>query len=261
MMSLVTDILTYDQIHDLWGAGYTIVPRNTDPFEIDPKLIPHGMSYQWNPLKADSLEVNMDGWKPVPFSRHEGVFAPWGMSGHIYRDGLGLFEKPKAEVDNELRRSRTRAEQNAADWATKAAALGFAGAVRVATQTEPGKLDSDEMRPIGESIYANPSTKALETTVGIPRDMTPHIASIFKERDRLEAEVVRKDRTLAPGPIADKFYAAVEADKGAPWWPTLRAILLPIAVDNVRAALRDEGLKIVGSGFDPEAMKKDTTDE
>jgi hypothetical protein len=240
-MSLVTDILTYDQLHDLWGAGFTIVRRNPDPFEIDPKLIPVGMAYQWNPIKSDGPEVlQPTGWTPVPYSRHEGVFAPWGMPGDVQRGGLMLCERPKVHVELQREAARAAANKMVDDWAAKAAAEGITGTVRVATQTEPGKLDSDEMRPIGESIYANPSTRAIETTVGIPRDMTPHIASIFKERDRLEAEVVRKDRTLAPGPIADKFYAAVEADKGAPWWPTLRAILLPIAVENVRAALKED---------------------
>ena len=136
-MSLVTEILTYDQIHDLWGAGFTIVRRNADPYEIDPKLIPRGMSYQWNPIQQDALKVNMEGWTPVPFSRHEGVFAPWGMPGDIYRDGLVLCEKPKAEVDHELARSRTKARQNVDDWVAKNGALGFTGSVKVGTQTKP----------------------------------------------------------------------------------------------------------------------------
>jgi len=235
-MSLVTEILTYDQIHDLWGAGYTIVKRSADPFEVDPKLIPHGMAYQWN----DSPEK--PGWSPVPFSRHEGVFGPYGMSGWIYRDRLFLCERPKAEVDHELERSRTKALQNVDDWVAKNGALGLTGSVRVGTQTKPGELDTLEERKVGadalDVFVQIGSTKTIETIVAVPKDMTPHIGAIFKERDRLEAEVVRKDRTLAPGPIADKFYAAIDADKAAPWWPTLRAILLPIAVDNVRLALR-----------------------
>ena len=45
--------------------------------------------------------------------------------------------------------------------------------------------------------------------------------------------------TLKPGKIADLFHAAVEDNErdgtSFQWWPTLRAILLPMAVDNVRA--------------------------
>lgn len=237
-MSAVTEILTADQLHDLWGAGYTVVRRPVDPLEIDPKLIPAGMSYQWN----DPRNAN-EGWREVPYSRHEGIFAPWGTPGSIEVGRLYLCERPRVEVEFKREQARTRAQQQVDDWATKNAAEGFTGSVRTAVQTKLGELDSDEMRPIGEAVYANPATKSLETTVEIPRDMTSHIASIFKERDRLEAEVVRKDRTLAPGPIADKFYAAVKAKERdgtlVQWWPTLRAILLQIAVDNVRAALKE----------------------
>lgn len=237
--SLVNDILTYDQLHDLWGAGYTIVKRNSDPFEIDPKLIPRGMSYQWNPLKPDhAVEVAADGdWKPVPFSRHPGVFAPWGMSGFIYRDGLGLFEKPTVVVDFHREAAKAAATKLVDDWAAQAKADGLVGHIKVGDE----RLEvSDVAISEGGDMAQVGATKTIETIVAIPKDMAPHIAAIFKERDRLEAEVVRKDRTLAPGPIADKFYAEVQANKAAPWWPTLRAILLPIAVDNVRASLKKE---------------------
>lgn len=247
-MSLVTEILTYDQLHDLWGAGFTIVRRNADPYEIDPKLIPRGMAYQWNPISGYDVASDSHpfGWKSVPYSRHEGVFAPWGTSGVIQRGGLELCERPKAEVDHQLERSRTKALQNVDDWVAKNGALGFTGSVKVGTQTKPGQLDTLEERNVGSDAPGDfvqiGSTKTIETIVAIPKDMTPHIAAIFKERDRLEEGIVRKDRTLAPGPIADKFYEAVAANErdGTPfqWWPTLRAILLPIAVDNVRLALR-----------------------
>jgi hypothetical protein len=236
-MSLVTEILTYDQIQDLWGAGYTIVKRPADPFEVDPKIIPHGMAYQWN----DTPEK--PGWSPVLFSDHDGVFGPVGMTGYVYRDNLFLCKRPKAEVETELKRNAARANVLVDGWVQRTAELGITGAVRTVAQDSDGKFEVQLEKQVGAAVtdaVEIPRTRTIETTVGIPRDMTPHIATIFKERDRLEAEVVRKDRTLAPGPIADKFYAAIEADKGAPWWPTLRAILLPIAVDNVRKSLREE---------------------
>lgn len=249
-MSAVTEILTADQLHDLWGAGFTIVQRPVDPFEIDPKLIPRGMSYQWNPidLLRDPGQCRPDGWTAVPYSRHEGVFAPWGTPGNIEVGGLQLCEKTKAEVEHNLERTRARSEQLVQDWATKAATEGITGSVRVGTQSVEGKLDTLNQLDIGaaagmepiKDFVEIPRTRTIETTVGVPPEMSPHLKAIFEERDRLEADVVRKNRTLKPGPIADKFYAAVEADKGAPWWPTLRAILLPIAVDNVRAALKKE---------------------
>jgi hypothetical protein len=244
-MSLVTEILTYDQIHDLWGAGFTIVRRNSDPFEIDAELIPLGMSYQWNPITPDGLRVEQEGWKPVPYSRHPGVFAPWGMSGFITRDGLALEEKPQVVVDLHRGAARAAAERQVSDWADKAAADGLSGSARIGTQTKPDMLDTLEQRilrsgDIGVGYVERLSTKTVETTAKIPADMFEHMADIFAERDRLEAEVVRKDRTLKPGLIADRFYAEIDADKGAPWWPTLRAIILPIAIDNVRANLKKD---------------------
>lgn len=241
-MSLVTAIISYNDLHDLWGAGYTIVKRGHDPFEIDPKLIPKGMSYQWNPIKGDTPDVmHPEGWNPVPYSRHEGVFAPWGTTGFITRDGLALGEKPQVVVDLHRGAAKAAAAKLVDDWAAKAAADGISGTVTVATQTVEGKLDSIEHRDVGDvDAIQIGATKTIETVVAIPRDMIPHMSAIFAERDRLEAEVVRKDRTLAPGAIADKFYTAIDADRGAPWWSTLRAIILPIAIENVRANLKKD---------------------
>lgn len=236
-MSLVTEILTTDQLNELWRCGYTITRRQNDPFEIDPKLIPRGMSYQWNSVTLNGKDLP-EGWTPVPFSRHEGVFAPWGTPGDAHIGALVLVEKARDEVEHNLARAQTKAHQLVDDWATKAAALGMSGSVRVGTQTVEGKLDTlKEIEVKPGSVVEIPRTRTIETTVEIPKDMqTPDLLqAIFKERDRLEGEVVRKNRTLKPGPIADKFYAAIDADKGAPWWPTLRAILLPIAVENVRS--------------------------
>lgn len=259
-MSLVTAIISYNDLHDLWGAGFTIVRRNSDPFEIDPKLIPKGMSYQWNPIKGDGPDVvQPEGWNPVPYSRHEGVFAPWGTTGSITRDGLALGEKPQVVVDLHRGAARAAAAKLIDDWATKTGAAGLSGSVTVATQTVEGKLDTIERRDVGdvEAIQIG-ATKTIETIVAIPREMIPHMGAIFAERDRLEAEVVRKDRTLAPGAIADKFYAAIDADKAAPWWPTLRAIILPVAIENVRLALR-AGQPNSDVNVHPD--RKDSTDE
>lgn len=246
--SIVNDILTYDQLHDLWGAGFTIVRRNPDPFEIDAKLIPRGMSYQWNVIdpKREPGQERTDGWNPVPFSRHPGVFAPWGDTGVVQRDGLELCEKPQAVVDLHRGAARAAADKLISNWAKEAAADGLSGFIRLGNQTALGKLDNLTTLDVGkdDSFVQIGATKTIETTVGIPKDMVPHMAAIFAERDKIEAEVVRKDRTMAPGLISDKFYLAIDKDPGAPWWPTLRAIILPIAIDNVRANL-----------------KKDTTDE
>jgi len=242
-MSAVTDILTIDQLHDLWGAGYTVALRSGDPYDIPLTMIPRGMSYQWNPISPDvEVKEAASGWTPVPYSRHEGVFAPWGTPGDVERGGLRLCEKSAEIVSRAQAQARTKAQQNIDDWRMRAAAIDLTGDVRIGTQSETGKLDTLEEHEIGKppaSVFKRQSTKTIETIGPIPKDMAPYIDRIFKERDRLESEVVRKDRTLAPGPVADQFYAAMDANKGAPWWPTLRAILLPIAVGNVRKSLKE----------------------
>jgi hypothetical protein len=228
-MARVSEIVSRDLLHDLWGAGYTIVARPRDPFEIDPKLIPRGMAYQWCPidLARDPGSERPGGWQPVPYARHEGVFAPWGTPGDVQIGQLELCERPAEMVVAVLGAAQAQAQQNVADWAKRAGAAGLTGEVKVGeTHTLVGASGPDP--------YLRNDTKTIETTTAIPADMLGHLKAIFQERDRLEAEVVRKDRTLAPGPIADKFYAAVEANPGAPWWPT------PLAVDNVRANLKKE---------------------
>ena len=158
---------------------------------------------------------------------------PFGHKGDIEVGGLGLFEKSKYEVDLELGENTKAAHKLVSDWAEKAAENQFSGVVNI------GGIET----PVGDDtwpIYASSKSKTLETTVKIPKDMTPYMGQIFAERDRLKEEMVLPDRTLKPGALADKFYDAVDKDKAAPWWPTLHAILLPIAIENVRKQITKE---------------------
>lgn len=236
-----TDIITQDQIQDLWGIGFTVVSRyrGPDPFFVPPTMVPQGRSYQWwhlihdrvhfhRPMQADGQ--GSSGWAPVPASRHDGYFMPFGHVGDIEVGGLGLFEKPKFEVDQERRAQIDAAKAQTDNWITKTGA-DFSGHVKVGDQ----KMVLGEV-PMG---LVNPDTKTIETTVAIPKNMVPYISLIFKERDALKAEVVNKDRSLKPGKVAERFYAEIEANPEAPWWPTLHAILLPLAIDRVRAQIEN----------------------
>jgi len=233
------DYITEDAIQDLWGIGYTIVKRTTgDPFEVPQQMVPQTRKYQWWHLVHDAMHFRRlagcapSGWAPVPASRHDGYFMPFGHKGDIEVGGLGLFEKSKYEVDKELNENVAVAHKQVADWIDKTG-TEFSGSVNV----------GGAKMAVGEEardVYATSKSKTLETTVMIPRDMTPYMGQIFAERDRLKEEVVLPDRTLNPGAIADKFYDAVDKDKAAPWWPTLHAILLPIAIENVRKQITKE---------------------
>lgn len=239
-MTSVRDIVSTETIEALWEAGYTILPRRRgpDPFEIDPRFIPRDRFYQWFHLVHDRsrFEGGTGGWAPVPASRHDGYFMPAGTVGNTEVNGLGLFEKPKDEAEADLKGNEAKAHKLVDDWAEKWGA-DLSGHVKVAGEKREVGTDPSVIENLG--IYENKSSKVVDTTVGIPPDMTNYLSDVFAERDRLEAEVVQKDRTLKPGKVADLLYAALEDNQrdGTPfqWWPTLRAILLPMAVDNVRA--------------------------
>lgn len=77
--------------------------NNTDPFYIDPSVIPDGWRYQWcrNSVAGEIDTANMiahteNGWRPVPAERHPGMFMVDGHKGPIERGGLILMERPSA---------------------------------------------------------------------------------------------------------------------------------------------------------------------
>lgn len=235
-MSLVSEIITQDQIQDLWGCGFTIVARrqHPDPFFVPQEMVPQGYSYQWCHLVHDRPPLGWHhcNWAAVPASRHDGYFMPFGHTGDIEVNGLGLFEKPKFEVDQEHAQNVVAAHKQVEDWLEKTGEM-FSGEVKF----------GDVKANVGDEprdVFASSKSKTIETTVKIPKEMVPHMAAIFAERDRLKDEIVLPDRSIMPGPLADKFYAAVEEDKSLPWWPTLHAILLPIAIENVRKKLVED---------------------
>lgn len=167
-MKPVREIISREIIDDLWGAGYTILPRarHPDPFYVAPEMVPQGRAYQWMHLVHDQIWIN-GGWAPVPSDRHDGYFMPAGCIGDIEVNGLGLFEKPKFEVDEE-RAASIQKSKDAADPAKFFADKGFDGHVKVdGHRTEIG------------------TTKTIEDVTKIPRELTPYIAQIFEERELL----------------------------------------------------------------------------
>ncbi len=235
------DYISRDQVQDLWGIGYTITPRrrHPDPFHVPPEMVPQGRSYQWMHLIHDKKQYLYEGsgWAPVPNSRHEGLFMPFGTSGAIEVNGLGLFEKPKFEVDADRASQVAAAHKQVDDWKAKWGGQ-FAGEVTVGQQTELGKLDTVQTTKIG-------STKTIEDTTAIPRDMVPYIAQIFEERDLLAKEFTQDSEGAGPSTaqmaaIDAKLFQALSANPDAPKWPTLNGILLPIAIDIVRKRITEE---------------------
>lgn len=244
MASHPFDYITPEQVQDLWGIGFTIVKRSrhVDPFHVPTEMVPHGRSYQWWHLVHDKPyferpeTVQPSGWAPVPASRHDGYFMPFGHVGPIEVGGLGLFEKSKVEVDAEKAAQIAGAHKQTADWIKQAGIDGLSGSVSVGgTGFSVGN---------GENIFKNIFSKTIETTTKFPNDMLPHAMEVFAERDRLYGELIDcwNDGgafTNLQQQIYDRYRAAFEEDPSTLKGPTLNALLLPIAVENVRTKLKE----------------------
>lgn len=96
----------------------------SDPFAIDPKIIPQGWDYQWNAITVvGNAEVLMDqnlqmaenGWRPVPAERHPGRFMPAGHKGSIVRGGQRLEERPLILSEEARAEDLRKARQLVAD--------------------------------------------------------------------------------------------------------------------------------------------------
>jgi hypothetical protein len=231
------DYVTRDQVQDLWGIGYTIVKRsrNIDPFHVPAEMIPQGRAYQWWHLVQDKMHFTGSNWAPVPASRHDGYFMPFGTVGSIEVGGLGLFEKSKHEVDAAKAAQVKAAHMQVSDWAAQAAKDGISGSVSFGgIGMEVGE---------GEKVFKNTAAKTIETMIRVPKDIIPHMMAVFEERDRLYAELEKAVSSGFPNQgqihILSQYHAALEEDPDLPKGPTFNALLMPHAVENVRTKLKE----------------------
>jgi len=80
-----------------------------DPLDLPMSEVPHGWSYQWNPVTIlnkpigeivqGDLLMYQNGWRSVPASRHAGRWTPVGYEGDIVVQGLRLEERPRSLTD------------------------------------------------------------------------------------------------------------------------------------------------------------------
>ena len=253
----VSDYVSRGQIEDLWSIGFTIVARarHADPFHVPPAMVPQGRRYQWWHLVHDRVHFERpkgaepSGWAPVPASRHDGYFMPFGHHGDIEVGGLGLFEKSAYEVEQELAANTAAAHKQVEDWVEKTGA-GLSGSVTVGGVKTPV---GDQAK--AAALFVDSDTKTIDTTVQMPADMLPYMGAVFHERDRLyaglqeawettgnylpwQSEVMGKWRRGSQIDQARGRVGAAEADPRILRGPTLNALLLPIAVENVRANIQ-----------------------
>ena len=244
-----------DKVDDLWGLGYTITKRQRDPYDLPKEAIPRGLAYQWNPQpgdlalepdarrKATGAKVQDDpvgGWRPVNHERHPGVFGPWGMTGPIEVGGLWLCERPE-EANNQAQAKRVAAaHQQVADWAEKFGGAGISGGVSIGGVG----LEVGSDKRLQDEAFETPA-KTIETTVRMPPDMLPHMAEVFAERDRLYAEIQEFSGRDTKRPnwhieVLARYSMALQIDPSIPKGPTFNTLLLPRAIDNVRAKLKEK---------------------
>ncbi len=87
---------------------------------------PPGWSYQWNAITAVNKEIDEihkgaivdmyeNGWRPVPASRHPGVWTPPGFQGAIVVKGQRLEERPLALTKQALQEDEARAKSQLRD--------------------------------------------------------------------------------------------------------------------------------------------------
>lgn len=223
------DYISRDAIQDLWGVGYTIVKRmrHPDPFHVPDEMVPQGRAYQWMHLVHDKFHYENGGWAAVPASRHEGLFMPFGHVGDIEVNGLGLFEKPKFEVDADRAQQHAKAHEQVDAWKEKWGGQ-FSGEVSVGGErTEVG------------------ATKSIEDTTAIPRDMVPYIGQIFEERDRLYSDLQKMWEgdgvmTEDQAGIIRKYNEALDEDPTILKGPAFNALLMPYAIANIRNRIKQE---------------------
>ncbi len=79
-------------------------------------------TYQWNAISAlgkemDEQELQMyaNGWRPVPASRHPGIYSAPGFEGQIVVKGLRLEERPKTLTQEAMYEDHMRAQKQTRD--------------------------------------------------------------------------------------------------------------------------------------------------
>lgn len=234
-MSTLTELMGRAILDHLYEAGYSILPPRQDPFEIPAAIIPSGWAYQWF---TDGEHPK--GWKAVAYQDHPGWFAPPDKEGLVVLRGNRLFRKRQDQVDNTPEFSRKRSQQQLEAWADRFGAFTGGATMLQTNGEEVQRTTVTAGKGVETKIesFERPDTKTVELVSKIPQDMLQYIDHIFAERDRIRDEIVLPDRSLLPDhAISGEFYAAIERDKGAPWWPTLNAIILPYAIENVRKAI------------------------
>lgn len=174
-MKTVLDIIGTDAAQALFDAGYMVCAKDRDALvrlDLPPSAIPASRSYQWLSLEHDRSIIEC-GWSPVHHEQHDGYFAPHGQRGPIVIGGMGLFSKPKYEVEAQLRDNRALAEALPHEVMRRAGEAGIVGGARVTGQ---GFLAAGDPRLFPDG-----------SVVQVPHHLLPRMGEIFDRRDKIIA--------------------------------------------------------------------------
>lgn len=79
-------------------------------------------TYQWNSIAAlgkemdeQQLQMYANGWRPVPSSRHPGIYTAPGFEGQIVVKGLRLEERPRCLTEEAMYEDQMRAQKQTRD--------------------------------------------------------------------------------------------------------------------------------------------------
>jgi len=106
-----------------------------DRFHIPAGVVPDGWMYEWKrksifgqPDTTHQVNLQRNGWTPVPASRHPGLWMPVDYPGAVEIDGLALMEIPMA-LYREAKRDEKRAADEAVRGSRKKMGMGYSSPV------------------------------------------------------------------------------------------------------------------------------------
>lgn len=228
-MKLLVDIIPEDVARHLYEAGYMVIRRPADPFEPPPGTVPKDRVYQWMHMESDKFHwadhegKPTRGWAMVEHERHPGVFGPIGFTGHIIKGKLGLFEKPKFEVEREQQSYIDKARAQSDDFFN---GRGFTGGAKIIEESGGGgqvnkvveRASGGEIASLSVADRAEDGRLLGQTR--IPQDMRPHLQRLMAVRDEYF-----KDLTI--GQVLDDEQALLFKDRA-----------MNAAIEKIRSEIR-----------------------
>lgn len=218
-MKPLSEIVPTDVARALYEAGYMVVRRPFgDPLDPPPGTVPKDRVYQWMHMVADKIHWADQqgkptlGWTPVEHERHPGVFGPIGAEGHIIKSGLGLFDKPKFEVDRERQSNIDAARKQSEDFFKNLIDLGITGGARIVEESGGAGQPHKVVERTGAPIDMPGEPKSVPAAqVAIPADMRPHLQRLITVRDEVLAKLIGDQTVDDDARLLLKYRAMTQA--------------------------------------------------